>query len=320
MSYTFRVLFSGLCAFVPNKPFEQEDGPPLEVTVLLQNLLRPASLVGSPDGDALDPHFPSLEFDLADLHPLSPRKPDLRREDNGKGACLLFGEDISFDLALPEGVERKLSIPATKQPETDLKQSTPENQDSLFWLARLEKAAPDQFVDPKLLDGPLLGGEKLVLARLKLDHGFLRVSRLSERVCSFIPVDGVEPYEQQIATELALDIDGVEGPTSIVLRAPDGLERVLMLSPVRRSRLLEIRIQNREIDDLLGIPRSLLPERELADFQVHYNLVSSADQIQKTRRRFPKQPGQPLSPNGGPSLKNPSLCPPTGLLVKPAAA
>lgn len=319
MAYTLRVLFSGLCAFVPNKPFDQLDDPPTEVTVLLRNLLRPVPLENSPEGVALDPHYPLVEFDLADLHPLSPRKPDLRRDDTGRGACLLFGQEISFDLGLPEDEERKLTTPSDpeRQPAQGDTRSTPNNQDSLYWLAKIKKASPDHFVASRFIDDPLtLEEETEILARLKLTHGFLRASKLSDQVCTFEPANGNDHYEQQIATELALDIQGVEGPAVIVLRAPDGSERNLMLSPVRRSGLLEIRIQNREIDDLLGIPKALLPPREMSDFQVFYDLVEPAQGATATVRRFPKQP----PPNGNPSLKNPSLCPPTELALKPAAA
>lgn len=316
MSYTFRVLFSGLCAFVPNKPFEQLQDPPDEVTVLLRNLLRPDLLTNEV---ALEPHFPLVQFDLADLHPQSPRRPDLRREETGKAACFLFGEEIVFDLSLPKGTARKLKTPTEleKQPRVGQTESTPQDRESLYWLAKLEKASPNHFVDPEVLTTALsLAGEPPIIARLKLDHGFFRVSRLSEQVCHFEPSSGNDRYEQQIATELALDIEGVEGPVLILLRAPDGTERTLMLSPVRRSGLVEIRIQNRELDDFLGIPKGLLPPREVADFEVFYDLVQVPDGVDAVVRRFPRQPPPPP----GPILSNPSLCPPSGLALKPPVA
>lgn len=372
MAYTLRVLFSGLCAFVPNKPFDQLDDPPTEVTVLLQNLLRPKPLTLTPpsaepepdeefeefsittkvaasavkatdkalkvvkaaakamsaaiesddDSDAasfLEPHYPVLEFDLSDLHPQSLRKPDLRREETGKGGCFLFGEEVSFDLNLKNGKKRRLRIPDDPKfyPHGQQAEETRFDGESLYWLTRMEKASPGNFVEPSLLTAPLsLAGKPKILTRLKLTHGFLRVSKLSDKVCEFHPPDPQRPYRQKIATELALDIEGVTGPLVIVGRGPRGEEKRLTLTPVKSPGLVEIRIQNRELDSLLGIPELLMPPVEKPDFEVFYSLIAKDAAVQNTMRRFPKQQGD----NDGGNLKNPSLCPPTALSVKPADA
>jgi hypothetical protein len=322
MSYTLRVLFSGLCVFVPDRPFDDFEQPPTEVKMLLQNLLQPQSLTNAVDGDVLDPHYPMLEFDLSDLHPQSPRKPDLSRQDLGKGACLLIGEELSLDLNLSE--RKGLRCPGRdRQPDANQETATSRDEDSLYWLARIDKASPDTFIDPEVLNEKLsLDGEPTILARLSLQEGFLRVTQRSDKVCEFHPPDPVNPYRQQIATELALDIQGVEGPVVIVGRRPDGTERRLALTPVKSPGLVEIRVQNREIDGLLGVPSDLMLARELADYEVFYELITPTTLVagQPLQRRFPKQPVPPPPPNGGgPSLKNPSLCPPTGMFLKPAA-
>jgi hypothetical protein len=313
MSYTLRVLFSGLCAFVPNRPFDQLDDPPTQVTVLLPNLLKPEPLdTNSPSGTTLDPHYPLLGFDLSDLHPQSQRKPDLSREATGKGACLLYGEEISLELNTPGNGHSKITIPSRPeaQPQANQVKATLADQDSLYWLSRLDKATPNHFVNPKLLTIPLSQEDNpTLLARMKLDQGFLRASRLSELVCDF---HGANGYVQQIATELALDITGVEGPSAIILRSADGRERSLTLTPVRRPGLIEIRIANLELDDFLGIPERMFPIRELADYQVFYKLVQAqSGTVAPALRSFPKQ--QPVIP--GVNLKNPSLCPPTTLAL-----
>ncbi|HEX5720083.1 MAG TPA: hypothetical protein VF179_28260 [Thermoanaerobaculia bacterium] len=344
MAYTLRVLFSGLCAFVPNKPFDQLNDPPTEVTVLLQNLLRPKPLTlslptagpideeieesvtaasddGSNGSNFLEPHFPVLELDLCDVHPQSLRKPDLRREETGKGGCFLFGEEISFDLNLKKGQKRRLRIPddPTFHPRGQQAEETRFDKESLYWLARLDKASPGNFVDPELLTEPLsLVGNPPILTRLKLTHGFLRVSKLSDKVCEFHPPDPQRPYRQKIATELALDIEGITGPVVIVGRDPNGVEKRLTLTPVKSPGLVEIRIQNRELDSLLGIPNLLMPPDEKPDFEVFYSLIAKGGATaQNIVRRFPKQPA--IGEDGG-SLKNPSLCPPTALAVKSATA
>jgi hypothetical protein len=189
MSYTFRIRFSGLCVFVPDRPFDDFVEPPREVKVLLQNLLRPQSLSNSVDGGVLDPHYPMLEFDLSDLHPQSPRKPDLSRQDLGKGACLLIGEEVSFDLNL-SGRKGLLFPRVDQQPNPDQETATSRDENSLYWLARIDKASPDTFIDPGILNAALaLEGEPSILARLHLQEGSLRVSQRSDKVCEFHPPD-----------------------------------------------------------------------------------------------------------------------------------
>jgi hypothetical protein len=315
MSYTLRVLFSGLCAFVPNRPFDRLEDPPTQVTVLLPNLLKPQPLdTNSPSGNTLEPHFPLLGFDLSDLHPQSQRKPDLWREASGKGACLLYGEEISLELNIPSNGHSKLTIPtrSENQPKEKQEEATPTDRESLYWLSRLDRATPKHFVIPTLLTDSLSQEDNPpLLARMRLEQGFLRVSKLSERVCRF---DGSNGYIQQIATELALDIPGVEGPAAIVLRGSDGTERSLTLTPVRKPGVVEIRIENRELDDLLGIPQEMFPPRELADYQVFYKLVQpESGTVTPSIRSFPKQQPKKDGKDDGSTLKNPSLCPPTAL-------
>jgi hypothetical protein len=129
-------------------------------------------------------------------------------------------------------------------------------------------------------------------------------------------------YKQQIATELTLDIDGVEGPVVIVSRRPDDTERRLALTPVKSPGVVEVRIQNREIDGFLGVPSDLLPIQELADYEVFYKLAAPVATLGGSQpvRRFPRQPPpEPPAIPGGPNVRNPSLCPPTGMFLKPAA-
>ncbi len=313
MSYTLRVLFSGLCAFVPNRPFDDFDTPPTEVTVLLQNLLNPQSLSTVVDSGVLEPHYPMVEFDLCDLHPQSPRRADLERTELGKGACMLIGEEISFDMN--QKVRKGLRLPGRdRQPDDRQEQATSRDEDSLRWLARIDKASPAALLDPKVLTQALsLKEDTAILARLRIDEGFLRVSKRSEKVCEFHPLDPSNPYRQQIALEMALDFESVEGPVVLVGRDPKGKEQRLVLSPVKSPQLLEIRIQNREIGRLLGVPEELMPVQEVADFEVFYQLLSE-DVLVGQVRRFPKQPVP-----GGTNVKNPSLCPPTGLTLRPAA-
>jgi hypothetical protein len=304
MSYTLRVLFSGLCAFVPERSFST--GDPGAVTVLLPNALKPIQLKNkvkkedeNDDGvDILNSHFPLVSFDLADLHPQSSRKPDLRREDSGRGACLLLGEELSFAMRVSEFQNNALTVPQALEGQN--------SEDSLASMARLDDATPGLFVKRELLDLSKFKTLDLVIARTHLARGSLRVSKKSDKECTFSPpVDGQDSIPQKIATELALDLEGVEGNVSILTRGLGG-ERSITLSPVRRPDLLEIRIQNIELDDFLGIPGGLRNGDEVSDFEIYYQLMDG-----EVDPRFPLQP-EPDEDDGG-SVRNPSLCPPSEL-------
>src|SRR5262245_20794527 len=98
MSYKLGIRISGLCALVPDRPFEQ--GPPSRVLLLMPNLVR-ARAVGKNKAQVLDSHFPLIEFDMADLDPTSQRKADLSRAETARGACLLLGQTVSFAIQTP---------------------------------------------------------------------------------------------------------------------------------------------------------------------------------------------------------------------------
>jgi hypothetical protein len=314
MSYTFRVLFSGLCAFVPERPFAT--GDPGAVTVLLPNVLNPRALKNKAsnetDVDVLNPHFPLVSFDLADLHPQSPRKADLRRKDTGRGACLLLGEEFSFILRNAPAAQQAVAAPPAVAVASFDPQADPQNlrdESSLFWLARLGQANPGAIVDRALLDFSKDMNLEKVIARARLTQGALRVSQRSEKDCTFEPAGNGHPdITQRIATELALDFEGVEGNVVIVTRGK--AQRSITLSPVARPDLVEVRIQNIEIDDFLGIPLNLRNKKEVPDFEVFYDLLAKpANQGAVVVPRFPKQP----DPGDDVTLQNPSLCPPSEL-------
>jgi hypothetical protein len=275
------------------------------VILLLPNLVR-SRLVGQNQNQVLESHFPMLEFDLADLDPTSPRKADLSRQESGRGACLLLGESVTFALETPGVQPTSFAFP-TSNPSAGQLTATDADGDSLAWLARLSRAAPNRRVDPILIDGIFDASvQSRIISRIKLPKGRLRVSGRSKAVCRFEPtVDGDQPYRQQIATELALEIDNVEGPVAILTtNASTGAGRTVVLRPGRRREVLEIRLRNSELDDFLAVPLALAPA-EVSDFDVFYDLVVPANGL---RRRSPVQEIE-----GGPSVRNPSLCPPTVL-------
>lgn len=125
MSYTFRVVFDGVCAYVPDKPFfvnrggywqrrsdepikgKPHSGPIRSVAVLLPDLRRPGrpKLPNDPNlhfPSFREPHFPLLRFGLDDLREGTTRRIDLVYRDisqkDEQGLLLLRREQIRFSL------------------------------------------------------------------------------------------------------------------------------------------------------------------------------------------------------------------------------
>ena len=301
MGYKLDIRISGLCALVPDQPFEQ--GPPGRVLLLLPNVVRARTVTGN---RALDSHYPMLEFDLVDLDPTSPRKADISRQESGRGACLLLGESVSFALQTPGLQATAFTLPSVMPANGQLKANGADGE-SLAWLSRLARAAPGCRVDQGLVDGAFDASiDSRIIARIKLPKGRLRVSDRSPEVCRFDPtVQGDQEYRQQIATELALEIENVEGPIAVLTtNTRTGASRTVMLRPARRREVLEIRLRNSELDDFLGIPDELAPT-EVADFEVYYKLIVPPANLRQ------RSPVREIADGG--TLRTPSLCPPTVL-------
>ncbi len=243
MAYTFRILFSGLCAFVPNRPFNNPDDPPDHVDVVLPNLLAgqlvPSSEATRPP-DILVPHFPYLEFDPAQLRAANdlplyfvqervPLQPDGTRQ----GICPLNWCDIeiwpegrrpeSDTLRIVNGVPHDPIQPQTGSVEMRY----------LRWLIDMGKIHPgSEKLKPELLQ-PLVATDSRVIARVKLQAGQLYTDQISDEVFEFHPVgseseDGT--FKQKVALKLALEID-VEHEVKIVLNSFDGTRRRLLFAP-----------------------------------------------------------------------------------------
>lgn len=124
MSYTFRVVFDGVCGYVPEKPFfkrkemnQLADGEIWSaqekiawLDVLLPDLRRPGETFrpnGNPNNPVYlprlrEPHFPLLRFKLADLREGTTRRVDLVHRDiserDERGLLFLRREQVRFDV------------------------------------------------------------------------------------------------------------------------------------------------------------------------------------------------------------------------------
>jgi hypothetical protein len=120
VSYTFRVIFEGVCGYVPDKRFFQPDPdhtgfwkrrPPRDpirsLAVLLPDLRRPTAPKTKDDilrfPKFREPHFPLLKFRLADLREGTTRRVDLVCRDISQkeedGLLFLRREQVRFHMS-----------------------------------------------------------------------------------------------------------------------------------------------------------------------------------------------------------------------------
>lgn len=146
MGWTFRMVFEGVCAFVPDTPLYEKKGstfepapqPPKKMTVLLPDLRQAKRATATVD--AVRPaHFPLMLLRLDDWREGSDRFLDLqvRVPDEGidKGVFVLQGDSINLEKPA-ESRERKLAFRVKqgigKVPEAH-------EQDSLWWVPRFDE-------------------------------------------------------------------------------------------------------------------------------------------------------------------------------------
>lgn len=181
MSYTFRVIFDGVCAYVPEKPFFQEKIPKerpqgtgltdpngyfpprwssaspkdlRSMAVLLPDLRRPGTPV-VPTFPKLNfpsfraPHFPLIKFRLDDLREGTTRRVDLvcrdisRRDE--EGLLFLRREQIRFSME----AENEDEFSFAGWTPTNFHQGLPdpasrEETESLWWLPDLKRILPER--------------------------------------------------------------------------------------------------------------------------------------------------------------------------------
>lgn len=181
MSYTFRVVFDGICAYVPNRPFFDdanekneegyEDQPPPQSTdpplhykekweagdvdslaVLLPDLRNPGRPI-VPDHPRLNfppfraSHFPLLKFHLGDLRESTTRRVDLVVRDissrDEAGLLFLRREQIRFNMHAENAESFSFAKWIPDDPGQPLPRlDQPEQMESLWWLPDLRRIVP----------------------------------------------------------------------------------------------------------------------------------------------------------------------------------
>jgi hypothetical protein len=297
MPYTFRVIFHGLCAFIPGRPFDdfEADGemssPPGEVTVILRDLTIP------PDEVALNvPHHPFLRFLPRDVaqsdrfidQTFHPGQADERQ------ICFFKGDDLSIERS---GAAGPLVI-ENRRP-TDQRSPIPNDRNLLFWLAKVSGQAR-----PDLRDGP---GQDIA-GRIVLTSGRLRAFELGPEV--FHLPNG---RQQQLATKIALEFDNVDDDETFTFRfegfnGAGAAGTVVFGRTAQSAEVVEVEIKNRESIDLVRLDVQS-DQSDAKEFVFVYDLLVNPP-ADRPAPLFLPQLGH-IAIGAGPTLR--FLCPPVAV-------
>lgn len=269
MSYTFRIVFSGLCAFVPDKPLAS-GGSPTSVIVLFRDLKSGLTLPG--DLHVL-PHFPMVEFNLQNRRPGSTRPLD----SSVLGLCILASEDLTIGIENASSIYPnylKVKNPVPKDPQNP----TADEKESLFWLPLMENAVPGALVNPQLL-GDLDPTQSLLAGRAFLTMGTLSTRLIQEGTWIFgavgDPSTRSTEKEKYFSESLALEIGGLEDNVELSFKkfgTSKGQTLILGPNPEAPEAVVEVLIVNREFPEPATGENNPAPRNDL-DFSVYYDLL-----------------------------------------------
>ncbi len=289
-----RIVISGLCIFAFDRPLPKgkENGKePTSATLLLQRLThsRQLSHMLSPSQhDVLDQHFPLLAFNADDRDPASTRGPDFLGipDANGKmtmGVCLLFGDDLTLSIDGNPLKPGSLQLTSAKPSNPYAPQLTGQSQDTLWWMATLEDAFPNNGTINPIFFENKPGPNQPILSRITLSQGELKTLALTDDACTFLP-PGSQSFDQRIATSFALDIP-FQKTVEIGMERPNGAPKKIVFSPAPGKDLV-IDIKNMEVNQLIGFDMAYGIPQATADFEVYADLllnpVTGTSLIRKT--------------------------------------
>jgi hypothetical protein len=280
MAFDFRIVFSGICAFVPNpdgsfdEPANRKDHFK-KVSILLPDLLSAGMASG---GTPRDGHVPTLELDRGqgwtgdrDVDLVAPKR------QAKKDIYYLNQERVWFEIGggEPGGIEvlnfdKKPAVP----PEGPLSE---EQARFFWWVPKMERVAPGSETANQSL---LREDPKTIASIVEIHRGRLSVpdGSISFSPVEFKAVGGASKgVRQKIAYRVAVDVKQVTS-VRIFFQTLDGSQppktRSLLLNDEGRN--VEIAIKNREVHDLLGVrvPKDTSAGSVDVDFQTYYRLAN----------------------------------------------
>lgn len=285
------IRFTGLCAFVPNKPLGQ--APERMCVVLVDGRKEGTKAL---DGTKLRRHFGFVRFDLRNLPPGS----NGPKEHHGVWYLDRKQVVIYSDDATPLNTA---SYVARIDTEYDITTPNSGEERSLSWVPGLTKLMPAfSAIDPNCVSTAVASVPNTVLAQVFFNTGILRAEEPASQLWSVSGVLSPQFARQPLAHEVVLTLTGVTKLSLIAKALPGGDTETLDLVPGPLGKI-DLTISNLCDENPLRWPRSIPSPRDDDDFKWYYELMTRTQQIAINRQRrgaplpIPVPERQKLGPN-----------------------
>lgn len=275
------IRFTGLCAFVPNKPLDQTPETMCAVLVDGRNL---AGAQKALDGTELRRH---RGFVLFDLRNLPSGYNGSKRHD---GVWYMERQQIVIKTDDKTPLDTR-SYKASIDTNFNIDEPNSGEETSFSWVAALTKLMPNYAtIDTKCISTDMAEVPDSVLAQLFFNTGVLTAEEPALQVWSVSGALSTEFTRQPLAHEAVLTLTGVSKLTFEAKGFPGtkgGVDDKLELVPNSLGKI-EITIANLCDENPLRWPRDPTP-RDDDDFKWYYQLMTTAQQdaIDVKRRGAP---------------------------------
>jgi hypothetical protein len=303
MPYTFRVVFSGPCAYMPNIVEGEDPGNAKSWSVILPDIRK--RWEGEEEGDkvAVDPHRAVVQFPRAKFDTSVPPDIDLKvRDPDGgvreTGIFLLSGHRVTFDLPGAEGLnildqDIDLETMASQDAVLKLLQSRDDRwRRSMKWLPAMSWLCRDlqwfgregvrffrrEEGETGFPQKGTIAGHVLIEKGSLGTHEIDTVTTVDRPIVPTIwefrphgaPVDKGN-HRQALAKSIALEARNLERPVTITLTYRPGTKETITLKPEHCRGEVEFEIKNRELEEIfLPRPDGVEIERYPVDLDFRY--------------------------------------------------
>jgi hypothetical protein len=266
MPYTFRIIFSGLCAFVADRRLDDTANPPTRTRVLLRDLRE-----GLPLGDdKVEPHFARIETRLRNIRLEASNR---RIANNGTIASSDFDKEV-LEIILPSMPRRETGDVTADT----VRFTTTADESSIAFVPTIEKVNGQAMRVKSALLGPLAANEALLVGRLELPRGTLSTNQLQDGRWGLVPigtnVDESTPVGR-LAESVVLEIRDLTDNVELRFKPFGGGEgSSLFVGPPLDSPNdpVNIDLKNRERPELAHEADATPPARDL-DFAIYFDLL-----------------------------------------------
>lgn len=268
MAFNCRIKFTGLCAFVPNKPLP---GTERMCVVLVDGTGADATAIRALDGTVLRRHRAFLSFDLKNLPGFTSQRPK-----EGKGIWYLEKQRLTLDVGAGGQAFSTTFDPAIDAAVDHAGPTTPQEARSFSWVADMKKVAPAHSKMDANAVSKTPPAE--VLAQVILTKGTLFTSKIEKVRWCFPNVLGPDIIRKPVAHEVTLELTSI--PKLIINAAklsPSAVPVSLELQPATTGEDVEIEIVNLCEENPLRWDRHNPQPKDDEDFRWYYQLLEPSE-------------------------------------------